>query len=273
MIGLGAMIVIDVEIFHNIALGGTIVVLLAVLSGLTLLPATMMLLGDRLNKWRLLRVKPGGANRWRSFAGFVMKYPVTIVIAALLLLGIGMIPLKDIELKIPQVDSLPTKYDARTAYDKLDDTFGLGETSTLYLLADRKEGWEDNEARELIYTIQEKLLADPLVTNVSTIYTAANINTPEELNASLEIPQVAEQLQPVLSTFTKETQLFIPITLDAAGSSSTAQKFVRTWKDKDLGVDFALGGQAKFNQEIFDEIANKIVLAISIILISTFFLF
>lgn len=107
---------------------------------------------------------------------------------------------------------------------------------------------------------------------MSTIYTAANINTPEELNASLEIPQVAEQLQPVLSTFTKETQLFIPITLDAAGSSSTAQKFARTWKDKDLGVDFALGGQAKFNQEIFDEIANKIVLAISIILISTFFI-
>lgn len=272
MIGLGAMIVIGVEIFHNIALGGTIVVLLAVVSGLTLLPATMMLLGDRLNKWRLIRVKPGGANRWRGFAGFVMKYPVTIVIVALLLLGIGMIPLKDIQLKIPQVDSLPTKYDARTAYDKLDDTFGLGETSTLYLLAERKEGWEDNEARELIYTIQEKLLADPLVTNVSTIYTAAKINTPEELNASLEIPQVAEQLQPVLSTFSKKTQLFIPITLDAAGSSSTAQKFARAWKDKDLGVDFALGGQAKFNQEIFDEIANKIVLAISIILISTFFI-
>jgi len=272
MIGLGAMIVIGVEIFHNIALGGTIVVLLAVVSGLTLLPATMMLLGDRLNKWRLIRVKPGGANRWRGFAGFVMKYPVTIVIVALLLLGIGMIPLKDIQLKIPQVDSLPTKYEARTAYDKLDDTFGLGETSTLYLLAERKEGWEDNEARELIYTIQEKLLADPLVTNVSTIYTAAKINTPEELNASLEIPQVAEQLQPVLSTFSKKTQLFIPITLDAAGSSSTAQKFARAWKDKDLGVDFALGGQAKFNQEIFDEIANKIVLAISIILISTFFI-
>lgn len=272
MIGLGAMIVIGVEIFHNIALGGTIVVLLAVLSGLTLLPATMMLLGDRLNKWRLIRVKPGGANRWRGFAGFVMKYPVTIVIVALILLGIGMIPLKDIQLKIPQVDSLPTKYDARTAYDKLDDTFGLGETSTLYLLAERKEGWEDNEARELIYTIQEKLLADPLVTNVSTIYTAAKIKTPEELNASLEIPQMAEQLQPVLSTFSKKTQLFIPITLDAAGSSSTAQKFARAWKDKDLGVDFALGGQAKFNQEIFDEIANKIVLAISIILISTFFI-
>lgn len=272
MIGLGAMIVIDVEIFHNIALGGTIVVLLAVLSGLTLLPATMMLLGDRLNKWRLLRVKPGGANRWRSFAGFVMKHPVAIVIAALLILGIGMLPLKDIQLTIPQVDSLPTKYDARVAYDKLDETFRLGETSTLYLLAERKEGWEDAEARELIYTIQEKLLKDPLVTNVSTIYTATNIPTPKELSASLAIPQVAEQLKPVIQTFSKDTKLFIPITIDASGSSTTAQKFARTWMDKDLGVHFALGGPAKFNQEIFDEIANKIVLAIAIIIVSTFFI-
>ncbi|MFL1997908.1 MMPL family transporter [Lysinibacillus irui] len=272
MIGLGAMIVIDVEIFHNIALGGTIVVLLAVLSGLTLLPATMMLLGDRLNKWRILRVKPGGANRWRGFAGFVMKHPVAIVISALLLLGIGMLPLKDIKLVIPQVDSLPTKYDARSAYDQLDKTFGLGESSTLYLLAERKEGWEDSEARELIYTIQEKLLKDPLVLEVSTIYTAANIQTPEELSASLAIPQVAEQLKPVIHTFSKDTQLFIPITIDAAGSSTTAQTFARTWMEKDLNVSFALGGPAKFNQEIFDEIASKIVLAIAIIIVSTFFI-
>ncbi|MFF2796203.1 MMPL family transporter [Lysinibacillus xylanilyticus] len=272
MIGLGAMIVIDVEIFHNIALGGAIVVFLAVLSGLTLLPATMMLIGDNLNKWRLLRVKPGGANRWRSFAGFVMKHPVTIVIAALLLLGIGMVPLKDIKLTIPQVDSLPTKYEARAAYDQLDETFGLGDTSTLYLLAERKEGWEDSEARDLIFNIQEKLLDEPLVSNVSTIYTTANIKSPEELTASLKIPQVAEQLKPILNTFSKDKQLFIPITLDAAGSSTTAQQFARTWKDKDLGVDFALGGHAKFNQEIFDEISSKIFLAVSIIIVSTFFI-
>lgn len=270
MIGLGAMVVIDVEIFHNIALGGTIVVLLAVLAGLTLLPATMMLLGDRLNKWRLLRVKPGGANRWRGFAGFVMKHPVMIVIVALLLLGIGMIPLKDIQLTIPEVDALPTNYDARAAYDQLDKTFELGKSSTLYLLATRPEGWEDEEAYQLIYAIQQKLLEDPLVDDVSTIYTAANIKSPDELYAALATSQVAEGLLPILQTFAKEEQLFMPITLRTSGSSTEAQDFARTWMDKDLGVDFALGGQAKFNQEIFDEIANKILVAVSIIIVSTF---
>ena len=272
MIGLGAMIVIDVEIFHNIALGGTIVVLLAVLAGLTLLPATMMLLGDRLNKWRILRVKPGGANRWHSFAGFVMKHPVMIIIVALSLLGVGMIPLKDIKLTIPEVDALPTNYDARAAYDKLDETFGLGKTSTLYLLAERQDGWEDEAAHKLIYDIQQQLLDEPLVDEVSTIYTAADVKSPEDLTASLAIPQVAEQLQPILEAFAKDDQLFMPITLNTSGSSTEAQEFARTWMDKDLGVDFALGGQAKFNQEIFDEIASKILLAVSIIIVSTFFI-
>ena len=272
MIGLGAMVVINVEIFHNIALGGTIVVLLAVLAGLTLLPATMMLLGDRLNKWRLLRVKPGGANRWRSFAGFVMKHPVAIVIVALVLLGIGMIPLKDSKLTIPEVDALPTSYDARAAYDQLDETFGLGQSSTLYLLAERQDGWEDEEAYKLIYNIQQQLLDDPLVEEVSTVYTAANINSPDELTAILGTPQVAKELHPILTAFAKDEQLFMPITLNTSGSSTTAQAFARTWMNKDLGVDFALGGQAKFNQEIFDEIANKILVAVSIIIGSTFFI-
>ena len=272
MIGLGAMIVIDVEIFHNIALGGTIVVLLAVIAGLTLLPATMMLLGDRLNKWRLLRVKPGGANRWRGFAGFVMKHPVMIVIVALLLLGVGMIPLKDIKLTIPEVDALPTNYDARAAYDQLDETFGLAKSSTLYLLAERKDGWEDEEAHKIIYDIQQKLLDEPLVDEVSTVYTTADIKSPEALTDSLAIPQIAEQLQPILAAFAKDEQLFMPITLNTSGSSTEAQQFARTWMDKDLGVDFALGGQAKFNQEIFDEISSKILLAVSIIIVSTFFI-
>ena len=272
MIGLGAMVVIGVEIFHNIALGGTIVVLLAVLAGLTLLPATMMLLGDRLNKWRLLRVKPGGANRWRGFAGFVMKHPVMIVIVALLLLGIGMIPLKDIKLTIPEVDALPISYDARAAYDQLDETFDLGKSSTLYLLAERQDGWENEEAYKIIYDIQQKLLDDPLVEEVSTVYTAADIKSPDDLTAFLATPQVAKELQPILEAFAKDEQLFMPITLNTSGSSTAAQEFARTWMDKDLGVDFALGGQAKFNQEIFDEIASKILLAVSIIIGSTFFI-
>lgn len=269
MIGLGAMAVIQVEIFQNIALGGTIAVFLAVLSGITLLPSLLIVLGDHLNKGRILRVKPV-STYWRTFAGFVMKHPIAIIIVSLIILVVGMLPLRDMELNIPSADSLPTSYESRQAYDQLQETFNYGKDASIILLAERKDGWEDEEALNLIYDIQQKLLDDPLVTKVEDIFTTAQVESVDMWQLTQQNPQTAELLNTVKDNFIKENQMFLTITLDAESTSSEAQDWVRKWKDEDLGVDFALAGHPKFNQEIFDEISNKIYVAVTIILITTF---
>ena len=269
MIGLGAMIVIRVEIFENIALGGFIVVLIAVISALTLLPALIMLLGDRLNKWRLIRVKATG-GRWQTFAGFVIKNPIKIIIAAVLLLGIAMIPIKDIELKIPGVDALPTSYEARQAYDILVEEFGLDDKATVFLLAERANGWEDTEGLQKIEEIQQALLDDPLVTNVTSLFTVAQIESADRWELAKQSAETAPLLEAVAKNFIKDEQMYVVATIEAAGASSEAQQFAREWQTKDLGVTFALGGQPKFNQEIFDEITDKVGLALVIIILTTF---
>lgn len=271
MIGLGAMSIIEVEIFQNIALGGTIAVFLAVLAGVTLLPTLLILLGDRLNKGRLLKVKPV-ATRWRKFAEFVMKYPISIVIISLIILLVGMIPIKDMKLNIPSADSLPTKYESRATYDQLQETFGIGEEANVFLLAEREEGWEDKDGLNKILNIQQDLLEDPLVNEVTSIFTVAQVDSVDMWYMGQQSPQLAPTLQTVHENFIQDKQMYMIVALDAEGSSSEAQEWVREWKDKDLGVPFALGGQPKFNQEIFDEISNKIFIAIVIILISTFFI-
>ena len=268
MIGLGAMFVIDVEIFMNIALGGTIVVLLAVLTGLTLLPATLMLLGDRLNKGRIFRVKPT-ASRWQKFAAFVMKRPVAIIFVAVILLMIAMIPIKDMTLTIPSQESLPTSYESRQAFDKLDAQFGLAQETPVFLLAEN-EAWDSEAGREKIFNIQQQLLDDPLVTNVTSMFTVANIESVEMWELANNNPQASGTLDTVAENFIRGDQMYMIAYLNAQGSSSEAQDFVRNWTDQDLGVDFKLSGQAKFNQEIFDEIANKVLVAIAIIIVSTF---
>ena len=268
MIGLGAMVIIDVEIFMNIALGGTIVVLLAVLTGLTLLPATLMILGDRLNKGRIFRVKPT-ASRWQKFAAFVMKRPVAIIFVAVILLMIAMIPIKDMTLTIPSQESLPTSYESRQAFDKLDAQFGLAQETPVFLLAEN-EAWDSEAGREKIFDIQQQLLDDPLVTNVTSMFTVANIESVEMWELANNNPQASGTLDTVAENFIRGDQMYMIAYLNAQGSSSEAQDFVRNWTDQDLGVDFKLSGQAKFNQEIFDEIANKVLVAIAIIIVSTF---
>src|SRR5699024_12390994 len=92
---------------QNIAIGGMIVVSMAVLTSITLLPSILLLLGNRIDKWQVLKTKKNGTNRWRQFANSVIKRPVTITLVAIILLTIAMIPVKNMKLTIPELDALP----------------------------------------------------------------------------------------------------------------------------------------------------------------------
>lgn len=268
IIGLGAMVVIDIELFQNIALGGTIVVFLAVIASLTLLPAAIQLLGHRLNKWRLLRVKDS-SSRWQHFAAFVMKRPIMIIFVSVLLMGMAMIPLKDLKLTIPSVDSLPLSYDSRASYELLDDTFGLATQSSVYMLAERDGGWTSEEALLQIDDVAKTIAKDALVLDVTTPFSASGMDVTTFYEA-MQTEQGKAQLQPVIDSFIQGDELFMPLTIDVDGASTTAQDFVRDLSTTDLGVDFKLAGLAKYNQEIFDEMFQKIGYALAIIIISTF---
>ncbi|WP_391118022.1 MMPL family transporter [Psychrobacillus sp. L3] len=269
-IGLGAMLVMKVEIFQNIALGGMLVVLMAVLASITLLPAILLLLKDHINKWTIIRVKPGASNRWRSFASYVMKHPVPLILVALIVLGIGIIPVKDMKLAIPSADSLPISFDSRQAFELMDKDFGLGEKSTIYMIAERKDGWDNTEGLKEMKKLEDQLLADKDVDSVNSIFTASKISTVEQWEQSMQAPEIKGQLTPLLETFVQKDKLLIPVTLKLNGASTEAQNWAREWSEKDLGVDTMIGGRPKFNQEIFDEIFNKVGLLLLIILGSTF---
>ncbi|WP_318617807.1 MMPL family transporter [Sporosarcina sp. YIM B06819] len=269
-IGLGAMLLIRVDIFQNIAIGGMIVVGMAVLSSITLLPSVLIALGDRIDKWQLLKPKTNGADNWRKFAHRVIKRPVTITIVAFILLGIAMVPVKNMELTIPAIDSLPKSYDTRQAFELMDDTFGLGAQSSVYVIAERANGWEDTAGLQAMKTLEEQLAKDPLVDKITTIFTASDIDSVEQWEQAIQVPEIAAGLSPLVETFVKDKQLMIPVTLGAAGDSDAAQQWTRDWSEKNAAEHLLIGGQPKFNQEIFDEIWDKIVYVLIVIIVSTF---
>lgn len=269
-IGLGAMMFIQVDLFQNIAIGGMIVVSMAVITSLTLLPAILLLLGERIDKWRVLKMNEKGANRWRQFANKIIKRPVTITIVAFILLAIAMIPVKNMELSIPEIDSLPKSYDSREAFELMQDTFDMKDSSSIYVLAERQDGWEDEEGLLAIRELQTLIENDALVDDVTTIFTASEIETVDQWNQAMMAPEMAANLKPLLETFTKDRLLMMPVTLGAEGSSNEAQDWVREWSEKDTEWNLMIGGAPKFNQEIFDEIWDKIGLVLAVIIISTF---
>jgi len=271
-IGLGAMLAIQVDLFQNIAIGGMIVVSIAVLCSITLLPAILLALGDRINKWRVLKEKTTGESGWRKFAKAVIKRPIRISAFALVILGIAIIPVKNMDLAIPQIDSLPKSYDSRQAFELMEKEFKLTETSSIYLIAERAAGWENDDGLSAMKSLEDQLASDKLVDGVTTIFSASEIDTVEQWNQAMMMPEMAASLTPLLETFIKDQQLMIPVTLSAEGSSDAAQEWVRDWSGKNTEWDLTIGGAPKFNQEIFDEILDKIGIVLGIIIISTFFI-
>ena len=269
-IGLGAMLLIRVDIFQNIAIGGMIVVSMAVLSSITLLPSILIALGDRIDKWQLLKPKKDGSTNWRKFANGVIKRPVRIILVALILLGVAIIPVKNMDLTIPSIDSLPKSYDTRQAFELIDDTFGMGHESNVFVIAERKDGWEDKEGLVALKKLTDELEKDALVTDVTSIFTASQIDSVEEWTQAMAYPESAAKLTPLVESFIKKEKLMIPVTLGAEGSSDEAQDWARDWSEKNTEWDLSIGGQPKFNQEIFDEIWDKIVYVLLVIVVSTF---
>ena len=90
--GLAGLLLTGITLFASMALATMLVVAIAVVGSLTVLPAILALLGDRINKGRLpFMPRTGGHSRvWTALANLVTRRPRTsLAIAALALLALA----------------------------------------------------------------------------------------------------------------------------------------------------------------------------------------
>ncbi|MED4115522.1 MMPL family transporter [Priestia megaterium] len=270
-IGLAGMLFIQVDIFQNVALGGMAVVFIAVFSALTLLPSILAILGTRINRLRILKIsEQGGQSRWRSFATFVMKKPVTMTIVSLIILLIALIPVRDMHLEIPSSEALPTKYESRQAFDTYNDTFTNKNTADVYFVLEAKQDMLNEKSLKNAFTFIKQLKEDSLVKQVDSISTALNVKSSDQLQAMLENPQITAQTKPAVDSFINGHYMLIKATLDTDQNSDQAKDFVRKWKKKRSPFTVHIGGYPKFEQEIFDEIYEKAPYGLALVLFSTY---
>ncbi|MGG4168216.1 MMPL family transporter [Rossellomorea vietnamensis] len=269
-IGLGAMLLIEIDIFQTIAIGGMVVVMLAVVSALSLLPSVLLLLGKSINKWMLIKQKKNGHGKWRVFAGFVMKRPVILALLALFVLVIGILPVRSMKLAIPDTEALPATFESRQAMDTIQEEFKIDKGSTVYVIAKRENGWTTKAGLEDLNELLSDFSQESDVTSVDSIFKATNIDSPEKLLEAIQQPDSKEKIDPALNQFIQGDKTLIPVHLSLDSSSSAAQELVNEWSHKEWSHPLQFGGQVKFNQEIFDEIYQKVGLCLFIILGSTY---
>ena len=125
-------------------------VALSVVVALTMLPAMMGILGERLRPRRIRRLMAdnGGTvpapdprqrprrSLGRAWVTLVTKVPALTILVVIVGVGALALPLKDLELALPDLGTEPKGTDARDTYDLVADEFGPGYNGPLLVTAD-----------------------------------------------------------------------------------------------------------------------------------------
>ena len=121
-IGLSAMLFYQGTFLASMGAAGGMVVGLAVVYGLTFLPALLSVMGGSVDRLRLPflgRRHPEGTGAWHSMAIWVMKRPFVVLVPSLVLLVLAGSPFLQLRLANSDVDALPPSNTARQGYDTL----------------------------------------------------------------------------------------------------------------------------------------------------------
>jgi uncharacterized membrane protein YdfJ with MMPL/SSD domain len=128
---LASLLVFPQRFLYSMGLGGALVALFAALISLTVLPAVLTLLGNRVNAGapRFLQrraeadARPQESGFWYRLSRFVMRRPIPVAtLSALFLILLGL-PFLGIKFNTVDPTVLPESASARQAYDTISDEF------------------------------------------------------------------------------------------------------------------------------------------------------
>jgi RND superfamily putative drug exporter len=142
VVALAGLSLMGIPFLTVMGLAAAATVAVAVLIALTLLPASLVLLGDRIGRGRVRRSVPvAGRDRTagRRWVRAVLRRPVLTAVACLVGLGVVAVPAASLELGLPGNESASTDTTQRRAYDLVSSSFGAGANGPLVVLVEARE--------------------------------------------------------------------------------------------------------------------------------------
>ena len=141
VLALLGMLLVPTTIFRSLAIGAIVVVLVSVVAALTLLPAVLSVLGDRIEKLRLpfrrkLTVDSWNEGVWARIVRNVVRRPVLSLVAGVAILLAAAVPLKDINTGFAGVDTLPDEFVSKQGFVLLDEEFSFAQTEPVQIVVD-----------------------------------------------------------------------------------------------------------------------------------------
>lgn len=249
-ISIGALLVMDAQILHMIALGGVITVLFAVAAAISLVPAIIVLLGNKLLRPSVLVRLPGVRRITKTVGdsasdhGFFSKlarfvhdrpWPILILLGALLVAMT--IPVWSMHLRSSYDEYVPAHTETGQAIEILGNEYPAFRTSEIQILTGTSE--EEAAGSAFVAELREQY------PDARISYTDTGDNNRALINLDLETDD--------------------PLSVEV-------EQIVLDIRDMDAGFEFWVGGSAALQLDFNDSLADGLPLALVIIVVAVFVL-
>lgn len=255
-LGLAGILFIPLPIFTSVAVGAIAVLTVSVLLTLTLLPALLTLLSPFIRAASKPRSLSHKRTLWHRWASFVMRRPVIMSLLASLLLASMLMPLNKLEIAIPDASSLPQHYASRIASQSFAFHFDSPSNAHVYLLAQSAKDRFEAEEMMAVHDVVKRLEHDPLVAKVDSVFSTTEMPR-EKRGNSFGSEAHAPRWKPSMN----EKNLLVQVILKGNPASTSSMDWVRKWEqqgDESQKLHWLAGGEAKYQQEVYDAIFNNI---------------
>ena len=139
VVALVGLFAIGIPLIANLGLAAALVVLLEMLVAISLLPAMLVLIGTRIDRFSIpgLRYTAGGEHgRWYRFSRRIERRSwLYLTLGTVILLALAF-PVLSMEMGVSDDGNRPTTYTSRRAYDLISSAFGPGVNGALFAVVD-----------------------------------------------------------------------------------------------------------------------------------------
>ncbi len=141
LIALSAVMLVPSPAFRSMAVGIMLAVSFVLAAALTLLPAVLAKLGDKVNRFspRLLRRDSQRSPRLAAWAERVWRRPVLFGFAGLLAIAALAWPVSQLKTGMPSITVVPEEDGSRQGFETVQNAFGSGAPGTLQVVAPASE--------------------------------------------------------------------------------------------------------------------------------------
>jgi RND superfamily putative drug exporter len=179
LISMSSLLFFSINVLYSIGIGGVVVVIITVFTSLTLLPAILCILGERVNIWPITLLgsvhlnESVHENAWYRITKYVMQKPLRFLFPTIIFLLILGYPFLHVRLNSSDATILPTWTESRSLLDNFKKNFNPNAMTPIEILIKTEKNNSILTKRNisLLYDYAHELKKDPRVKRIESIVT------------------------------------------------------------------------------------------------------